>query len=959
MLFELFQNADDAVVELGVLFDTSGSSSRQQNKQGLSDDHRKVVVDWDDTRIRFAHWGRGINQIHPGNGERYGYGSDLVKMLTMLRSDKRIAPDLDVAPLTGKFGLGFKSVYLVTNQPSIISGRLKFRISSGLYPARLSNDEVSKLSSVLSSWSLDENQGGTLIDLPFDKEILNTVEIKDVVQSFYRWAHLLITFTHEINQIDLLYKGVRQHSIHWNPKRVSEELDWYIGRLYAYQSEEQIIALIWQYGSKDTDTQGNILIEIQPAGCVPLAIETPKLWATVPTQDQLPIKFAINGLFALDIGRAQLARSSDQNHTLAERLGENLGIALLGLFNFTSTHWDSFAMMAELSAEVSFEEFWKSLWKVLCEVDSYPERNVGTGLISDFLGSKNAVIESLYRRANVLPTGLPGDYDVLTCLNKVHFWVSETLGTPEVFKKVAQWPQFQAKAKAGVVISKKTRDSLYFWLQEKPLWQEITLWEAIFWAIGEKGRVKPAQAELIGGLITSEFINGLDKHERESLQLLIRKLEFETDNGDYRPATELLTTQFNLNEENEVDEFYRAMFAPKGLVLSKEYQTQTSALFFRACRDRLFAPVEKMADWILMAEDQARRVAALHYLLEGALAGKLADELLSDSRKPAFDRSWLIELSRSPELLKDFDEFEKAQLFSVLHLIKEPQQRPEPELSVDALLDIVYQWWCTSREELLSEYVEDIYPVGFPEELSTDTSLLDIASIRQEWLVLFLLGSSHRIGRLRPTTYRNFSQFCMDQGWLETFSKPDAQSEEWIQILDDYLDLIADENDAKYQYLFVRQFVDIYNLSHHLVDFVEILQGINRMKARFQLEQIAIPNESPLFVGTGYGALPKLTGTLGKGLNFVIRELVRRGVITSQHAWEHCFASVPRLQRLFSDYGIQDPLNTSSEMFRFFVEHLGKEKATFGNSFDIPFLMIQERYGSFERFLYVEGNKRE
>lgn len=959
MLFELFQNADDAVVELGVLFDSSGRNPRRENKQGLSDDHRKVVVDWDDTRIRFAHWGRGINQIHPGNGERYGYGSDLVKMLTMLRSDKRIAPELDVAPLTGKFGLGFKSVYLVTNQPSIISGRLKFRISSGLYPARMSNDEVLELSKVLSSWSPGENQGGTIIDLPFDKQILTPVNINEVVQSFYRWAHLLIIFAHQINQIDLLHKGIRQHSIHWDPQRVSEELDWYIGRLCAYQSDEPIIALIWRYGSKDTDTQGNILVEIKPSGCVPLAADIPKLWVTVPTQDQLPIKFALNGLFALDIGRAQLARSSEQNHAHAEKLGKNLGIALLGLFNFTASQWDSFAKMAELSERVSFQEFWKSLWKVVFEVDSYPERNVGTGLISDFLGSKDAVIEHLYRKANALPAGLSGDYDVLTCLGEVQFWVSETLGTPEVFRKISQWPQFRAKAKAGAVVSKKTRDSLYFWLQEKPLWQEITLWKAIFWAVGEKGRVKPAQAELIGGLITSEFMNGLDKQERESLQLLIRKLEFETDNGDYRPVTELLTTQFNLNEENEVDEFYRAMFAPKGLVLSKDYQSQTSISFFRACRDRLFAPVEKMADWVLMADDQARRVAVLNYLLQGALAGKLADELLTDSKKPVFDRSWLMELSSRPELLKDFDEFEKARLFSVLHLTEEWTKLPEPELSVDALLDSVYLWWCTNREELLSDYVQDIYPARFPEELSIDTSLLDSASIRQEWLILFLLGSSHRIGRLRPTTYRNFSQFCMDKGWLQIFSKPYAQSEEWIQILDDYLKLIADENDAKYQYLFVRQFVDIYNLSRHLVDFVEILLSINRMKARFPLEQIAIPNESPLFSGAGYGALPKLTGTLGEGLNFVIRELVRRGVITSQHAWEHCFAPVPRLQRLFSEYGIQDPLNTSPEIFRFFVRHLGEEKATFMNSFDIPFLMIQERYGSFNRFLYMIGNKRE
>ena len=118
--FELFQNADDAVVES---FEMYGDSPPENT------DTTRFVIQQEDDKITFIHWGRPINKFRSAqlNGRARGFHKDLEKMLILSNSDKSESP----GNVTGKFGLGFKSVFLVTSKPRVASGQLGFEAEGG------------------------------------------------------------------------------------------------------------------------------------------------------------------------------------------------------------------------------------------------------------------------------------------------------------------------------------------------------------------------------------------------------------------------------------------------------------------------------------------------------------------------------------------------------------------------------------------------------------------------------------------------------------------------------------------------------------------------------------------------------------------------------------------------------------------------------------------------------------
>jgi hypothetical protein len=81
--------------------------------------------------LRVIHWGRPINYLgpNPEEGRRLGYGRDLLNMLLMNFSEKRPSDDL-----TGKFGLGFKSVHVLSDSVGIACGFLSLRTQGGFLP---------------------------------------------------------------------------------------------------------------------------------------------------------------------------------------------------------------------------------------------------------------------------------------------------------------------------------------------------------------------------------------------------------------------------------------------------------------------------------------------------------------------------------------------------------------------------------------------------------------------------------------------------------------------------------------------------------------------------------------------------------------------------------------------------------------------------------------------------------
>lgn len=159
ILFELFQNADDACIEL---YSLSQDFRCDEYEDDMAE---KFIVDIRDTVVRVCHWGRPINYCPPAveDGRTDDFRRDLEKMLILSASDK--SPSSGV---TGKFGLGFKSVLLATDSPRVLSGDLRFAIVGGVLPQQWSDSRGA--AEVLNKWSSHLRRRGTVTEIPIDDE---------------------------------------------------------------------------------------------------------------------------------------------------------------------------------------------------------------------------------------------------------------------------------------------------------------------------------------------------------------------------------------------------------------------------------------------------------------------------------------------------------------------------------------------------------------------------------------------------------------------------------------------------------------------------------------------------------------------------------------------------------------------------------------------------------------------
>ena len=190
---EIFQNADDSAVELGQF---CADSSLDCDVPPAA---RRFAVDERKDGIGFLHWGRPINARGPVgfDGERRGYDRDLEKMLILSATDKHSGDGV-----TGKFGLGFKSVLLACEQPRILSGRLAIRVVAGVLPEPWKDEDARAARERLSELGTDSKLPGTLIDLPGIRGELRSgslrgssassggprIDLQTALQRLYDWS---------------------------------------------------------------------------------------------------------------------------------------------------------------------------------------------------------------------------------------------------------------------------------------------------------------------------------------------------------------------------------------------------------------------------------------------------------------------------------------------------------------------------------------------------------------------------------------------------------------------------------------------------------------------------------------------------------------------------------------------------------------------------------------------------
>lgn len=192
-LLELAQNADDALAQAAEI-----------EGRSLARDARHFIVNFheadDSPTVDVMHWGRSINDTGgPSFPEGQGrqWDQDLYFMMLMHLSGKpgEMPGDAAASATTGRFGLGFKSVHLLSSSPSVVSGFMAFRIAGGLLP--LSEEEPLPDDPSLV-------RGGrrvTRIRLPLRRDIGIDTLIESMFARFVQARVLLPVFARQIRKV--------------------------------------------------------------------------------------------------------------------------------------------------------------------------------------------------------------------------------------------------------------------------------------------------------------------------------------------------------------------------------------------------------------------------------------------------------------------------------------------------------------------------------------------------------------------------------------------------------------------------------------------------------------------------------------------------------------------------------------------------------------------------------------
>lgn len=934
--FELFQNADDAYQELDIM----GSNNFEVPE---------FIIDADNNSFKFIYWGRRINEhrsLNFENGSEHGFDRDLQKMLTLSFSDKQnmdfCTGEVLLDNVTGKFGLGFKSVFLLTDKPIVCSGRLAFEVLGGFYPKQLSIEEQNRLQKVLRHWDSTNYLKGTIIELPV-RGRQDTIDDSPLLERFKSLISLLLIFSRKIKACKIKQDNNVLVDKVW--KEIA--IDNIPGLFYGIEQDECTkIYLIFRPQNGSKNVRGcSILFKIGTRGFGKLSEKTPSLWITTPTRESIGIGFAVNGPFDPDVGRSQIALGSEHNKRLATELGAGFGQLLILLFKKVHEQNNYFFSDLRLYRETTNYMFWDSLWEILgVDCLTAGDKSVSSSahkiLSTVTWGSCNSGYWYLIDDCPALPTRLWGDYQQLVSLQQVQFYVRGCIDiNEEIYKKVSKWNSFRNRIQPGTIIS---GSRIYNQLNNvlsgnNYMCRPITLADVVGNEIGPNNNVTIETANEIGSLINRPFMEDLRsnriesfKEELPNLKNLFKEYKFKSKSNYYQPAKDLVCSYY-IPEHISIDEELRSGFAPPDSVISEEY-SETGIKLFVVCREELNAPAEILCTWARGAKEHGQLAAVFRYLLEGELKHELSGKL---------GKEWFRDVLNTQEYI--CLSVENKVNLSWLFRLEEPSV-PEPPIDtpVDSL-ERIYTWWMKSKDELLSEYNAMI----FPEEQLPRISLQDVAnimddhSVREQWLLLFMLGSCHTIGRCSQEQHREFLDMFTNEGWLSRLADPNATPESWLSIIDDYL---ATQTALPQYYNWMRGFISYYQTARWLPSYVFSLLEIANMNYPFRLDSVFNIRVNPEMTGTGLDA-PPLDRALGIGACFVIRELMRSGLFDNRHAYEHAYVPSAGVCDILKRLGCFFPegdsnISWSRDIYKFLRENLGEERADFQKSFDIPFILL-------------------
>lgn len=939
--FELFQNADDA---LGELIQMEGEEKATISRFDLNLTNNNS--------LNFFHWGREVNYLRSTYLDGRGrFENDLEKMVSLNWSDKD-------EKASGKFGLGFKSALLLSDSPRVVSGDICAEIQAGILPKIPGSDLQRTLNELVQNQSI-QGKKPTLIQLPDLKA--SSKELEDIIQRFNHSAGLLCIFARHINEIN-----VNGQRFSWQGETISTVPGLAIGSIKLPVGDGEKASLRAQQVLVISTSSGQFVFGFRATGVFSFANNTlNSFWALNPIEDVLKLGFCVNAQFAVDIGRSQLAIDNQENKALAHKLGRELAKVLSNMYQQTEHDWPSFATDLKLDPKLTPFDFWRSIWHSLTA--EWPKKittkSSKAELIKQIFVTEGGLLD-FYRNCRALPCELNKNQKRLICLKQVTYGADKIISLG--FDALKTHPKLSDLYENQKIIHRDLmqvisalNDNNIGFFDEKMSIKPLSFYTLMDQELTEShDEISLNQAQFYGEFFDESFENKISEYEvsvaeKQQIEKRIRKIKLKNQLGYFISPQRMLLP--NMSEYDLLSQF-----APADFIISNQYGAKALNL-------ATFAQVNKtefdLISWAknISANDNqkgGKQEAFCKYLMTLNQSHSLFAAF--QKQMPAFcKRNNLSELTLRTAwnwLETDIDTFIKNWLrYESFYLDKDKK---------DDHIDLIAfsYYWQQNQNKLLTEYDERLYAKQLPwSEMATDHALASL-EVRKAWLKLFYLGACQTMGFSFDQTNRNVIDWLENQGVWDKLAAPNGPSREvWADIMENYL---TQSQMGSERYRNWMQLLPLYRFTSHLSDYVTLFISADQIH---QLSDLIKANDSELLRGTGI-RVSELKGTLGIGVNFILRELIRHEVIDplgSPDIYKHAFVLPKRLRDRLSAAGINmrepnkaDPYN-SEDVFTYLEKQIGFEDAHFDRSFDIPFRFLLEHENRDEERELLEENATE
>jgi hypothetical protein len=931
VLLELSQNADDAL-----------SQAAEIATQRLPRQARKLIVrlatDGNVPIVDIIHYGRPINDTggaaFPAGRDRQ-WDQDLYYMMLLNLSAKpgEVSGQSTVASTTGRFGLGFKSVHLVSESPIVVSGFLAFAIAGGLLPIEKTVPKEPALQPI-------QGHQVTRIRLPLRSDV-------DAEELIYK---MFLRFDYAKTLLPAFAREIRQVIVDGSPH----------AGISSFDGEPIKGAPGWCLAKDMTNIPGHgrwRLLRFRPAdvnsgsGTEALIIglrenmpdrlpsEIPFLWNVTPTSEGWGCGYAINGPFKLDPGRTHVSLDDSGTIRAVERLGETLGKGLIDLHDVLIAESGNVSKNLPTGSDAII--FLASLWKVLATgIDT--EDDLRQRLLLKLQGPGQGLSAWMHARAAV-PSGLPKPFDeCLPVVKDEGFKVAtDGLGGPEICKAFTLVADLAILASKHRVVTSEVARYLKILLKLQPrklrpsdLFHDlIEFWECKL-TVDRLHALRPLSHDDIWNKIIDNFQiqhNRIVAYSISGELVSIRKL--------------LLPEHINgiLVDSNLREELRRSAMAPDSMVLDCKYiENDDDLSLYRRLRMGHSIDSKIMASWYASLESD-KRPAGLRYLLDGELQKEVLKYLIPSEQRPDWLKNYEVVLN----MLENLGE-ERWRVNSLLAALfpdrfvdieestgKEP---PMPEPQRKTFFERLKQWW--DDENVRRDVIEWYEIRAWPDWLRSEGLAQGLRNNSVDhWLGLFVLGACRSLGRAKASHHRNFVELTRQNGWWDVFKNPE-DSTAWMNTLRSWQDSAIGK--LTYQ-RWMSLFPSIYQFSRYLDKYQRLVLTAGKRSADlYNLHCLLAPRVDDALTGAGFhfDAPP---APLNMGLHWIMRELVRLGLLTGKHIYQDCWVPAEQVLKFLRRLGLNLPDDNifnsekAKKVYDFLIIELGTATPNLHRAFDIPF----------------------